>query len=443
VAYADMLLTDSVTLIWNGDKTSIGAASGNAAKSVDFNVPVNLIAAAMGKSIEVSYEVTRDGEVLPSRKLMLSIGTLSEADLGQSKPVIVEANGTTVVDLNTFTGDAHITVAKWPLAAVGQRVWLTVYGPTGAPLAQLLTGFAITGADGLNGIARALARALLQGLAAGATIKVEIKVTFDGSPNETDAIRFPESVYSVVQQVVQVKPTITSVVDAYGYGISNGGMTYASSGKISGTGAPSGSIDLYDGNAFIRSVPVNGNGQWSTEWGAYAAPTGHSFTARNPGGGLSSNAWTFRIEVTLVRDHTSFENDSFNGWQFGPAVSPYDSRFEGAVGQRYWHNLTTSNNSAGVVLKKTINNLKVGALYKLEMAAIKLNAAGATPILSCHTSQGERSQQVSLPSSSWTAIACHFTPRSNSLTMMVSSHVSTFDGNDYGIHGIDVTYVSG
>jgi hypothetical protein len=296
VAYADMLLTDSITLIWNGDKTSIGAASGNAAKSVDFNVPVNLIAAAMGKSIEVSYEVTRDGKVLPSRKLTLSIGTLSEADLGQSKPVITEANGTTL-DLNTFTGDAHITVAKWPLVAVGQRVWLTVYGPTGAPLAQLLAGFPITDADGLNGIARALARAPLQGLAAGAIITVEIKVTFDGSTNESSAIRFPGSVYSVVQHVVEVKPTITSVVDANGYGIPNGATTNSGSGRTSGTGTPSGSIELYDGSAFIKTVLVGSNGQWNTDWGTYASSTDHTFTARNPGGGLSSNAWVFRIVI--------------------------------------------------------------------------------------------------------------------------------------------------
>jgi hypothetical protein len=443
VNYTDMLLTDSITLIWNGDKTSIGAASGNAAKSVDFNVPVNLIAAAMGKSIEVSYEVTRDGKVLPSRKLTLSIGTLSEADLGQSKPVITEANGTTTLDLNNFTGDAHITVSKWPLAAVGQRVWLTVYGPAGDPLAQLLAGFPITDADGLNGIARALARALLQGLAAGATIKVEIKVTFDGSTNETDAIRFPESVYSVVQQVVQVKPTITSVVDAYGYGISNGGMTYASSGRTSGRGTPSGSIELYDGNAFIRSVPVDGNGQWSTEWGAYAAPTAHSFTARNPGGGLSSNAWTFRIEVTLVRDHTSFENNSLNGWQYGSIVSPNGAGFGGSYPSSYWYNVTGGGSThAGVVMTKTLNNMKVGALYEVGMWANRIGTAYAAPVLSCGTSQGETSGPVTLTQSG-VAITRNFIAHSNTMIFNIKSHVATDLGNDYAIHGIDVTYVSG
>jgi hypothetical protein len=258
VAYADMLATDSITLIWNGDKTSIAAKPGNTDKKVDFAVPVNLIAAAMGKSIEVSYEVTRHGKALPSRKLTLTVNQLSAGDLDPFKPIIVEANGTTVVDLNTFEGDAHIKVAEWPLAAVGQRVWLTVYGPTGAPLAQLLTGFPITEADGLNGIARSLAREQLDSLSAKASIRVEMKVTFDGSTNEISAIRFPEPVYSIVPVIVIPTLTIdTSMLVLSGRLVRFGGTPTTPPPGTSATRVASGGVPPYKYSVEPNAVDIN------------------------------------------------------------------------------------------------------------------------------------------------------------------------------------------
>jgi hypothetical protein len=290
VGYADMLLTDSITLIWNGDKTSIGAAAGNAAKSVDFNVPVNLIAAAMGKSIEVSYEVTRDGEVLPSSKLTLTVGTLSEADLGQSKPVIVEANGTTVVDLNTFTGDATVTVAKWPLAAVGQRVWLTVYGPTGTPLAQLLDGFPITETDGISGISRSITRVQLEGLPAGANIRVELKVNFNGDSSEAASVSFPDANYSVVQCVVEIKFALTLCTDRNGRHIGYGSSTLQHSGYVYGTAPPGASIriTMYLNTAFTHQTYADANGNWKGNW---ASMPQHYWDLINAASNGSQQGW--------------------------------------------------------------------------------------------------------------------------------------------------------
>jgi hypothetical protein len=128
------------------------------------------------------------GTESPSQNLQFSIASLSPAQL--PTPQVTEAPAA-VLDLNTFQGNAHLTVAAWPVAAPGQRVWLTVSGPGGVPSLNILEGYPILTSEAEGGITRDIPRSELEKYADGSQMTVVFKATFDGSDSESTAIGFP------------------------------------------------------------------------------------------------------------------------------------------------------------------------------------------------------------------------------------------------------------
>jgi hypothetical protein len=101
------------------------------------------------------------------------------------------------LDLSTFAGNALAAVAKWPLSATGQRVWMTCSSTGVIPL-KVLEGYAITSTEAANGLVnKAVLRSWLQALPDNSQITVTCKVTFDGSSDEALAFNFQETRYTV------------------------------------------------------------------------------------------------------------------------------------------------------------------------------------------------------------------------------------------------------
>jgi hypothetical protein len=191
VAYTPMLSTDNIMLVWDGNDAMIGSQPGSASGTVDFAIPAGVVAESLGKTVEFFYEIRRDGKVWPSKSLQLTVLPLDGADLAASTPAVDESsNG--ALDLNAFEGDAHVSVAKWPLAAVGQRVWLTVRGPNGVPTLKLLQAHPIDSTQANEGIHRQpISRADLERLKPGDQMRIEFRVAFDGGSGEQSAVQFP------------------------------------------------------------------------------------------------------------------------------------------------------------------------------------------------------------------------------------------------------------
>ncbi|MEB0042038.1 MULTISPECIES: hypothetical protein [unclassified Pseudomonas] len=190
VAYDDMLPTDTIAPIWNGKNDTVDWQQGSLSKRLDFLIPPSEVAASLGQLFDVSYGVVR-ATVLSSDALSLTVSKIPEGELSKSTPVVTEAEAG-VLDLSTFGGDAHVVVAKWPLAVIGQRVWLTVSGPNGVPTLPILTAYPITSGEAINGVARDIPRAELEKYADGEELTVVCKVTFDGENLEASAVVFPD-----------------------------------------------------------------------------------------------------------------------------------------------------------------------------------------------------------------------------------------------------------
>ncbi|MBX8595731.1 hypothetical protein K5D39_00260 [Pseudomonas cichorii] len=127
VTYPGMLDTDNIRVRWDGheDATDPVSQPGNQAGSVEFTVTPAAIACVLGKTLEVTYVVTRDANEVESDPLSLTVEALPESSL--PTPRITQAPGK-ILYMNPLNDDVDLTVEAWPLIAAGQRIWLRFEG---------------------------------------------------------------------------------------------------------------------------------------------------------------------------------------------------------------------------------------------------------------------------------------------------------------------------
>ncbi|MDD2049746.1 hypothetical protein [Pseudomonas putida] len=196
VAYVGMLSTDILTVAWIGeggaDSHETAQKNGSAFGQVDFDIPISVVAASQGKTIEVRYAVVRGvNPGVLSKPLALVVGELSLGDL--PTPTVPEANGSTL-DLNTFQGNATAEVTSWPLMAKGQRYWIVVRGilGNGGPYSFYVAQSQLVDENQAgNGLSTAMLRSELEKLRSASSLSLEVKVAFAGGVSEAAARVFP------------------------------------------------------------------------------------------------------------------------------------------------------------------------------------------------------------------------------------------------------------
>lgn len=198
-AYPGMNSTHRIKLLWippNGDIPYIADKDGLAGGRVDFLISPAIIARSVGKKVTIRYIATINGVEVDSFTQEVNVQIIQPANL--PRPLINNiANGGTL-DLNTFSGNATASVAKWRLSAAKQRVWLTCSSAGVADL-DVLDGVEISATEAANGLVnKEVVRSWLSQLATGRQIAVTCKVTFDGSSDKSQAIDFQSTTYSIV-----------------------------------------------------------------------------------------------------------------------------------------------------------------------------------------------------------------------------------------------------
>lgn len=89
-------------------------------------------------------------------------------------------------------------------------------------------------------------------------------------------------------------------------------------------------------------------------------------------------------------DYTNFDNQSWNGWEKGPAAAhPEDLVLRKHILGYYLYNRTHTNSSSGIILKKNYSGLVVGATYEfyIDVRRHEPTAGATVPRISLDTNQ--------------------------------------------------------
>ncbi|SFW88614.1 hypothetical protein SAMN03159376_05009 [Pseudomonas sp. NFACC09-4] len=208
-ANAALLPDDKLKVTWTG---AAGTPAGGSHTSGewpvrdgwDVPIPNSVVAFNLGKSVTVTYTVIQNGvESPPSDAFVLNVQAMPVASL--TIPLIPEAaqGGLgTELDLSKFTGNARVTVAPWPLIAAGQRVWLSCEGiaSDGSNYTIPLYSDSEVGSGQVTaGLSTPLLRSELEKLRDGSELRVVLKVTFDRTSSQANAVGFPLRTYRVAR----------------------------------------------------------------------------------------------------------------------------------------------------------------------------------------------------------------------------------------------------
>lgn len=302
---------DRIGLKWRGTP---GAGSSedleqpaNSAGYVDFNLPASVVGPNIGKSVDVSYEVQRYGTWNPSDILKLTVSNFKDPATELPLPRITQANDVSKeLILDSFIGNASVTVGKWPFSAASQRVWLRLAGTgsAGVVTISLLEGVAISASQATSGLNETIIRTELEKLTHNTALTVTCSVTFDGAAQETTAIAFPIARYTFKTFDDSVKPTIDSVRDSQGE-VTHGGTTFDTSVTLAGKAAAGQKVEIFDGAVSKGQATVNATGDWTLAVTGLATAS-HNMTAKALyGSGPVSTARTFTVAAATVPTITS------------------------------------------------------------------------------------------------------------------------------------------
>ena len=218
VEYERISPRQTISVCWkqsDGTCLALESRPGNSNPGyVDFQIPREAVIHGIGKTVAINYTVTRKCKEATSPGLPLKISI----PVRLPTPVVLQATSSAtggILDLRTFAEDADIIVEAWWFILLGQRGWLECKGTKddGSPYAhQVMISEAIEQGD-LGGLQRVLKREELEKFLDRSELLIEFHVTPDGSPDLSQAIKFPVLTLEIVQEDLVLKaPTVREAV---------------------------------------------------------------------------------------------------------------------------------------------------------------------------------------------------------------------------------------
>lgn len=419
--YAGWLPTDEVSVTWIGTSSYTTPAQ-TLDSSREVALPVSLIAYNLGREVQVTYTVIRNGVSFDSSMpLVLSVLLISESALADSGPQILQAanaeDGGGVLNLNAVTGGATIRVYVWPHIALGQPLWLRLHGKNADGSNRSLTIWQAPGPkvsqiwldQGYYDVT--VPYSYLGGLMWASELSMEFKVGFDQSLDEDDATFFPIRTYVVDNW----KDSITTFADgtmgnwvrgpAFTQGTVTSGVFRNPTTAVSGhagvvlkqtlmflagrryrvgfkirayltTGVlkPNFSADIPGLGEIMPASDVPLDQKWYAREGYFSVPSSGSYeldlvSHQDRGGGSGADGGNDYelddIVVTLADDNwkdsiTTFSDATLGKWEPGTAYT--QGRFNTDLGV-FQNPTTAASGHAGVVLKQSFIFL-AGMVYR-------------------------------------------------------------------------------
>ncbi|PZW88509.1 YVTN family beta-propeller protein, partial [Pseudomonas sp. 478] len=307
VPQGDLLPSDLLSVTWTG---AAGTPAGGSHTTTpapistigrEIPIPTSVVAFNLGKAVTVTYTIVRSGATsAPSQPLNLTVQAIPNEDGALPTPAIDGAVGNEL-NISTLLDGARTRIAKWPFIALGQKLWLRYSGTNadGTAFTDQTYNAAPIPTDGLpNGMLPHAPVAKLRNLKDGSTLRVEFKVAFDGSTDESTAVTFPVRPYTI-KAVAIVAPTLDSVKGSpSGEEIPDNGYTVETAVTLSGTATKGLEVEVFDSATSKGEATADkSTGVW-TKLVSGLSETVHHFKAKALyGSGVESAVRTFTVEA--------------------------------------------------------------------------------------------------------------------------------------------------
>ena len=314
-----LLLTDLLSATWAAAAGSHAEASHTtearpiSETGLSIELPVKVLAFNLGKTVTVTFTITRDGKSLTSRPLSLNVGTLPVNVL--PKPVIPAADNDgegPEFNVSKLIANTVSRIGIWPLISAGQRAWMRLKGTKADDseyLYDIVPGSAVSQQWIDNGFQnRGLTADSLRALKDGSTLSIECKATLNKSTNESEAVVFPVRTYTIKAFEV-VTPTIDKADDSKGVEIPQAGFTVDTTVKLTGEASKGQKVQILDDTTSKGEATADpSTGIWTLPVSGLSLAA-HSFTAKALyGSGQTSAPWTLTVTANTAPTITRAED---------------------------------------------------------------------------------------------------------------------------------------
>ncbi|QBF26370.1 hypothetical protein EXN22_11945 [Pseudomonas tructae] len=199
IRYDGMRASDRIQVVWEGTPglgtPTLMEVDGSVSGTVIVNVPSSAVGANIPGSVMLRYQVLRNElEAVPSPPTTVQV--LKPALGALPRPAIEQA-WDEQLDLDSFDGDALVTLRRWPFIALGQQLWLEAR--SGGQVLALLEAHPVDAGMVGFGLTVALPRSFLTNLADDSELTLQVRVDLRGQANPGQAVDFPLASYRVRQ----------------------------------------------------------------------------------------------------------------------------------------------------------------------------------------------------------------------------------------------------
>ncbi|WP_065258671.1 Ig-like domain-containing protein [Pseudomonas bananamidigenes] len=249
------------------------------------------------------------------------------------------------------------------------------------------------------------------------------------------------------KQVVETR--ITSLTDASGASVPNGGSTFQTGVTLRGTTAPNQALQILLNGTVRQNITADVSGDWSYGISGLAVFF-HTFIARPlPAGAPDSAPWRVNIVSEWKDDYTDFQNGSYNGWLLHNAARSGYIRVHAGV--RAFFNFTDQgpiSGFAGTVMYKDFDCPPGTYTFRMQACHVADSPAPGIPNpilqLQCGIAGGDGAVREVPKNGIWYDFLLSINvPARRIVRFYIQNHQNNGYGNDFGIRNISVIRSSG
>ncbi|EJM10052.1 hypothetical protein PMI21_05357 [Pseudomonas sp. GM18] len=414
----------------------VGSQSGNSSGELHFDLPPTCIPANMGNYVKFGCTATEVGKPdQPSAVRRYKVLPVTNEDINYPRLSIKEVSDNKVLNLNTFTGDAHWTLPPYLFIAAGTSLRVALSGNDAQHVIMLFEG-KISANHVRDGLSGTISREQLKRYKDGTQV-FGLSIADFNDQGGVDTF-FPMLELTIKTEML-ARPSITQLIDnqppIVGQ-VVNGGTCDDPTPLVIGTATPKSVVHLFNGATEVTTVIVDDNGIWTKEVNVGFGR--HTLTAKTPDGQQVSNTWTVTVAADL--GDLGLGALDLNGWLATETGGRYGGYGRYGTGNS-WDNWTPGGAiHSGIMLYKELP-LKIGASYRFtaHVRNITGSAGRHQPIFNLFVFGYMDSAPFTPPRNSVAyAMSGDFTATTNTGTFYIRNFQGTPDGNDTSIALIEV-----